>query len=243
MRPIIGLAPQHDARHQRVRMAETYIESIEKAGGAAVVLPLGASDETLRELIRRLDGFLMTGGADVAPARYGEEAREVCGETDAARDDLEFALLPLAFEANKPVLGICRGLQVINVSLGGTLHQDLAQDTGTGLRHDQESPYDQPSHEVRLVAGNPLFTPGLEAIEVNSIHHQGVKALAPGLEPMAYAPDGLIEAFYDPRKRFMMAVQWHPECTAGWDLDSQVIFGSFINACKEGKEDKGDEGT
>ncbi len=231
MKPIIGLTPQHDARHGRVRMAREYIQAVAAAGGVAVVLPLEASDEALLELVDRLDGFLFTGGPDVDPARYGATCSEVCGEVDEARDALEFRLFSLLLSANKPVLGICRGLQLINTALGGTLHQDLPSARG-GIAHDQSPPYDQTCHEVNLVPGNPLFPAGLEGLSVNSIHHQGVERLAEGLVPMAHAPDGLIEAFFHPARRFLMSVQWHPECMASWDLDSQAIFQAFVDASR-----------
>ncbi|MEA4897600.1 MAG: gamma-glutamyl-gamma-aminobutyrate hydrolase family protein [Christensenellaceae bacterium] len=232
MGPIIGLTPQHDARHGRVRMAREYMEAVAAAGGVAVVLPLEASDAALSELVNRLDGFLFTGGPDVDPARYGAARSEVCGEVNEARDALEFRLFSLLLGADKPVLGICRGLQLINAALGGTLHQDLPSARAGEIAHDQPPPYDRTCHAVNFVPGNPLFPARLEGLPVNSIHHQGVERLAEGLAPMAHAPDGLIEAFSHPARRFLMAVQWHPECMASWDLDSQAIFRAFVDASR-----------
>ena len=145
---------------------------------------------------------------------------------------MEGLLLRLALEKDKPVLGICRGIQFLNAALGGTLYQDLPAERPSEVVHHQEPPYDQPSHPVALLPGTPLEKlMGAGALPVNSCHHQGLKDLAPGLSPMATAEDGLVEAVWMPDARFVWAVQWHPEFAFRTEA-SRRIFGAFVAACE-----------
>lgn len=211
-KPLIGVVPLYDSEKESYWMLPGYMEGIVNAGGIPVMLPMTADDGILEELVGTLDGFLLTGGQDVDPALYGAAKSPACGETCPARDAMEPKLLRRALDADKPVFGICRGIQLLNACLGGTLYQDLPAEHGSAVDHHMTPPYDRAVHEVTILADTPLAALlGTMRLGVNSYHHQAVKALAPVLRPMALADDGLVEAAYLPGKRFCMAVQWHPE--------------------------------
>lgn len=232
MKPIIGIVPLIDESRDSYWMLPGYMQGIEKAGGVPVMLPLTEDEASLCRLTEMCSGILLSGGHDVSPALYGEEKLPVCTECCKARDAMESRLLCLALEQNKPVLGICRGLQFLNVHLGGSLWQDLPSQRPTKTCHRQQPPYDQPCHEAILPEGSPLRTLlGKESIGVNSCHHQAVKQLAPGLCTMATAPDGTVEAVFMPGRRFVWAVQWHPEFSHKVNPDSNAIFRAFVSAC------------
>ena len=195
------------------------------------MLPLTSDKETLRKFVNYFDGFLFTGGHDVSPSFYREEVSDNCGECCPMRDEMETILLPMVLEQGKPVLGICRGLQLINVALGGSLYQDLPTQHPSSVCHRQPAPYDQPIHLVELIPNTPLQKClGKDELPVNSCHHQGIRELASGLQPMAYAKDGLVEAVWKPGSRFVWAVQWHPEFSHKVDENSRKIFRAFVKA-------------
>ena len=233
MRPIIGLTPIDDTERDSLWMLPGYMQGLENAGGAGVMLPLTDDPAVLKELVARMDGILLTGGKDVDPGLYGERRESYCGVSSAMRDRMETRLIELALQADKPVFGICRGLQILNAVLGGTLYQDLKEQTGTELTHSMPKPYDRTIHEVTVLPDTPLaelYGPG--PLAVNSRHHQGIKTLAPALKAQAKAPDGLVESVYLPGYRFVQAVQWHPEHR--WQAaDSREIFSAFVEACEQ----------
>lgn len=232
-RPTVGIIPLADVERDSLWMLPGYMEGILRAGGLPVMLPLTGDREVLAELACGLDGFLFTGGHDVSPALYGQPRLPACGACCPARDEMERALFSMLWELDKPVLGICRGLQSINVLLGGTLYQDLPTQAPSDVVHCQRPPYDRPSHTVRLAPGTPLH--GLlraGRIAVNSYHHQAVRALASPLQAMAYSPEGLVEAAWAPEKKYVWAVQWHPEFSFQKDENSRRIFGSFVDAMR-----------
>ena len=231
MKPVIGLVPLVDEGRKSLWMLPGYMEGIAGAGGLSFMLPLSGDEADLSRLFSLCDGLLLTGGHDVSPALYGEAPLPVCGACCPERDRMESILLRLAMAENKPVLGICRGLQFMNAALGGSLWQDLPSQHPSGVNHHGAPPYDRPVHEVSLVQDSPLQTLlGQECLFVNSSHHQAVKALAPGLVPMAFSPDGLTEAVYMPGKPFFWAVQWHPERLFRKDEGNGRIFRAFIDA-------------
>ncbi|MBQ9535316.1 MAG: gamma-glutamyl-gamma-aminobutyrate hydrolase family protein [Clostridia bacterium] len=231
MRPVIGLIPLVDEGRESLWMLPGYMDGIRQAGGVPVMLPLTDDAEELRRLAEVCDGFVLTGGHDVGTELYGEEPVGDVVQPCPARDAMERPLLEAALRGNKPVLGICRGLQFINAALGGTLWQDLPTQCPSDVVHRQQPPYDAPSHKVRLKEGSPLRELlGTDEIGVNSCHHQAIRELAPGLEPMAVAPDGLIEAFCKPDHRFLWAVQWHPEFSYKVDPVSRKIFKAFVKS-------------
>lgn len=230
--PLIGLTPQVDDQ-EVLRMSPGYLEGISQAGGVPVILPLNHDKETLERLVNICDGFLFTGGPDVAPALYGQKVLPACGQIRPHRDSMELALLDLALAADKAVLGICRGIQVINVGLGGTLYQDLPTQLPSGVCHRMEPPYGRPIHRAAVLAASPLQRLlGCDELGVNSHHHQALLDLAPGLSAMAWAEDGVVEAAYMPEKKFVWAVQWHPELFPATDENRRKIFAAFVAAAR-----------
>jgi len=176
-------------------------------------------------------GFLFTGGQDVSPELYGEQRLSQCGECSIERDNMEKVLFELALNLDKSVLGICRGIQFINVMLGGTLYQDIPAQMKSNQQHHQQPPYDIPVHKVNIFKQTPLFDIlGTEKLCVNSYHHQGIKDLSSRLKAMAAAQDNLIEAVYMPDKNFVWGVQWHPEFSFKSDENSRKIFKAFVAA-------------
>lgn len=228
-KPLIGVVPLYDGKRNSYWMLPGYMKGIEAAGGIPVMMPLTTDREVLRALMERFDGVLLTGGHDVSPLLYGEPVSDRCGEICDERDDMERILLDLALETDKTVLGICRGIQFLNVYLGGSLYQDLPSERPESVNHQMTAPYDRTIHGVRVERASPLYELlGKEELGVNSYHHQAVKCLAPGLVPMAYSEDGLVEAVYLPEKKFIWAVQWHPELSYRTDESSRKIIHKFV---------------
>ena len=192
---------------RRTFLNEPYIVAIQESGGIPLVLTPAHAGAPLRDLFELLDGLVLTGGEDVAPERYGEEVHYPSVECVPERDALELQLLEWALADDLPVLAICRGVQVLNVALGGTLHQDLAADRPADLAHDQglgeaPRPRTEPHHPVTVRTGSCLADVlGLERVDVNSMHHQGIKRLASPLAAVAHAPDGLVEGRRAGRRR------------------------------------------
>ena len=233
MKPLIGLIPLVDEGRESLWMLPGYMRGVEAAGGLPVMLPLTDDPEALRQLSAQCDGFLLTGGHVVSPGVYGAARLPACGACSPERDRMESALLALAMAADKPVLGICRGIQFINAALGGTLWQDLPTQRPSDVNHHQSPPYDAPAHAVSILPDTPLARLlGAEALRVNSYHHQAVRDLAPALRPMAVSPAGLVEAVWHPGRRFLWAVQWHPEFAWQTDPGAMKIFGAFVEACR-----------
>ncbi len=232
-KPLIGVTPLFDRARDSYWMLPGYFLALEEVGAVPVMLPLNADEGALSALVDRLDGFLMAGGPDAAPALYGEAelpgVNEVCPERDAT----ELALLRLLWDADKPVFGICRGLQLMNIQRGGTLFQDLPTQHPSDVEHRMAAPYDRVVHTVALIGDTPLYRLlGTDTLGVNSSHHQAIKTLAPSLLPMALAPDGLTEAIYAPEKRFFWAVQWHPERLWVKDPQNRRLFAAFVDAAR-----------
>jgi putative glutamine amidotransferase len=227
--PMIGVTPLWDDARDSLWMLPGYHEGILAAGGLPVTLPLTAAPEVIALLVERCHGFLFTGGQDVDPKVYGERNEGLTGEISQARDDQEKALLEAALAAGKPVFGICRGIQIINALLGGSLYQDLPRQLPGVLVHAGDPGGPIATHEVELT-GELSDLAGTETAVVNSYHHQGVRQVAPGLSVVARAPDGLVEAVVRDGEPFCWAVQWHPECSLDDPL-SQALFRRFVEAC------------
>ena len=233
-KPIIGVTPLWDEEKNSYWMLPGYLEGLEEAGAIPVILPLAADGADIAQLVALCDGFLFTGWQDVAPQLYGEAMKPTCGELCPARDTLERELLRQALERDKPLLGICRGLQFLNVALGGTLYQDLPTEHPSEISHTMTPPYDRVVHTVRILPDTPLSALlGKTELGVNSYHHQAIRTLAPDLVEMARSTDDLIEAVYLPGKTFVWAVQWHPELSFRTDEDSRKIFGAFVGAARK----------
>lgn len=228
--PLIGITPFRDGRDYR--LYPEYAQRVAEAGGAPVILPLTEDDAAAERYAEACDGFLFTGGDDVSPALYGEEPLEGKTFSDPVRDGAEASLLKAVLAADKPVFGICRGLQFVNVFLGGTLYQDLPAQRPSPVVHAQPRPFDAPSHRVAVFRDTPLSDAcGTETIAVNSLHHQGIKDLSPRLSLAAEAEDGLAEAAFMPDKKFVLLVQWHPELTPA-DPFARSLFRTFVRRCR-----------
>ena len=228
--PIIGVTPLWDAERKSVWMLPDYLDGIKAAGGIPVILPLEMAEEDVDRIVKTCDGFLFTGGQDITPKLYGaKDTLSIAPSPE--RDKLETLLLSKALQSDKAILGICRGLQFINVFLGGTLWQDLPSQHPSDIVHRQSKPYNAPTHKVGL-NGDLRTLLGKDTIEVNTLHHQAIKDLSSDLVPMAIAPDSIIEAARMENKRFVWAVQWHPEYMFKTDPDSLALFSHFIHQCK-----------
>jgi len=231
--PIIGIiASAKDVAD--VTAPAPYVAAIEAAGGVPVILPCGADFDIYCRFVELCDGFMFTGGCDIHPARYGEDILPECGNIQEHRDVIELAFFEKAIKTDKPIIAICRGIQMVNVALGGTLYQDIPSQIHTALTHSQTEGRFEPSHSVTVVENTPLaaMTGGKTSMVANSFHHQAIKALGRGLAVMAYADDGVIEAVYLPNKPYFRAYQWHPERLQAIDADNLAIFSEFIKACR-----------
>ncbi len=230
-KPVIAITALFDSKKDSYWMLPGYMKGVETAGGIPIMLPLTTDADIIHTIAERCDGFLFTGGQDISPTRYGEKPIPECGEICTQRDEMEQILLNKVLRLDKPILGICRGIQFLNAALGGTLYQDLPTEFLSTLEHHQSPPYDVPIHHVQLVAETPLQKLlCCETLSVNSYHHQAVKELSAQLIPMAYAEDGIVEAVYMPDKHFVWAVQWHPEFSFASDENSRKIFKVFVSA-------------
>ena len=212
-----------------------YVRAIERFGGVSLVIPVLESEESALEVVKMLDGIMFTAGADIAAWRYGEYVQYGHGMIDHVRDEQEFRLIKLAAERRLPILGVCRGLQLINVAFGGTLHQDIIQMSDRFfIAHSLPGPMDRRTlvHSVGTVPGTRLQEiTGLERIEVNSFHHQAIDKLADGLVASAHAPDGCIEAIESTGDHFVMGVQWHAEGLCEVHKPSADLFAHFVKVC------------
>ena len=225
-RPMIGVVPSRS--DAAAYMKFEYLDAIWHAGGLPVTLSYTTDPKKLEEYADIFDGFLFSGGVDVDPVKYGEEKKFDSVSIDSERDAFEEALFAAIYPTGKPILGICRGIQSINVWLGGTLHQHIDG-------HSQTEPKQVRTHSLDIVEGSMFHgICGKTSVMVNSFHHQVVKDLAPALVADAVNPDGYIEAVHQPDHRFLFAVQFHPENYCGMEDDdhSLAIFQAFINACR-----------
>ena len=233
MRPLrIGVtasATKEDPNVHRVTVNMT--NSLRAAGVDLVTLDFPLDKADIDKVLPALDGLIMAGGPDVHPKHYGQEVDPYCGAINEPRDELELYLMKWAMETDIPVLGVCRGMQMINVALGGTLHQDVVHHMGILHRQTEGMLY---WHDV-IFEGDSMLRRLVPSVRypVNSFHHQAVDRLADGLIATAYNPDGLIEAYERPASRFLMAVQWHPEVSYMKDSFSRKIFEAFFEACRE----------
>ncbi len=225
-KPLIGITVNRDYHRGRFWIPSTYCARIEDAGALPLLLPpLPAA--AAAGLLHPLSGLLLSGGGDIAPLYYGEEPAPGLGEVDAERDAWEMALLREALAKGVPILGICRGLQLLNVALGGTLR---GVPGGPGrLQHCQRAPRRHPSHTVEILPGTHLASIlGEGCLAVNSFHHQAPAAIAPALREAALSPDGLNEALESSAHRFLIGVQWHPESLP--HPSSVLLFRAFVEA-------------
>lgn len=248
MKPLIGICANYlsdDAIGMEVGigavqqewqlLADDYIVAIERAGGVPVILPITEDIETLTPLLQKLDGILFSGGSDIDPNYYGEYPRFGLGLIEPRRDDHELKLAKkVLFETALPVLGICRGMQLLNVATGGTLYQDLESQKPEGINHSvPKALRHYPFHPVKVEKESTLYNIyKTDEIGVNSFHHQAVKELGKGFKPTMTAPDGIVEAIEWKEERFVIAVQWHPEMMEGQIATIRPIFDAFVEECR-----------
>ena len=234
MKPIIGLSPLYDDEKRGLWMCPGYLDVLYACGASPLVLPFDSDVVDVEQIISICDGILLTGGPDVEPALYGKDKTQACGPVQHIRDELEYRLIEKALDEDMPLFGVCRGEQILNVYLGGTLYQDLQTELDGSMNHAMTPPYEVPCHKVILDEGEPLqVLLGVDMLPVNSIHHQSIERIAPELVQLAHAKDGVCEGVWMPGKRFVWAVQWHPEWI--WDVDprQKSIMQCFVDACKE----------
>jgi len=242
MKPLIGVTTSElragelatlrrhgEPPHAEMALGITYVRAIEAAGGVPVVLPpLAPSD--VPALVGRLDGVLLSGGPDLAPAVYDAQPHAELGPTEPALDAFEYAVVREALRLELPILGICRGAQALNVARGGTLHQHLPDVVGDAVVHRQSEDGRRPTHVVDVLPGSRLARLlGTTRLAVNSFHHQAVDRLGTGLRVCARAPDGTIEAIEDPAQLFVLGVQWHAETLVDGPVH-RPLFDELVTA-------------
>jgi putative glutamine amidotransferase len=241
--PVIGITSGADAQPANgpaaFMLRQNYGRAVAAVGGAPLLIPPLAQEDILGASYERLDGLLLSGGGDIAPQFYGEETHPTTSEIDIDRDNAEFWLVRRALEDGKPLLGICRGIQVLNVVLGGTLYQDIASQIGNSIDHTitkrADSEWRYMAHDISLEPSSQLARI-LEAtsLPTNSAHHQSIKDLAPGLRITGCSPDGVIEAVEVADGGFVLAVQSHPEALwAAAESRWQAMFAAFVSAARE----------
>jgi putative glutamine amidotransferase len=232
---LIPTALQLDA-YARFNMGRSYIRSVMDAGGVPIMVPVTLAERDLRQMYDMADGVLLAGGPDVDPAAYGEEQHEKTAGIEAERDQAEYVLTRWAIAEDKPLFGICRGIQSLNVALGGSLVQDIPsqwENPTTHNGHYEKAQRDQVLHTVDVSTGSrveQMVT--AKQIGVNSFHHQAVKRVANGFEITSRAPDGIIESIEMRDMRFAVGVQWHPEEMSAVRGDMLNLFVSFVKACQ-----------
>jgi len=213
---------------------EEYCEAILSCGGAPVIIPVPQDADTFQTILSRLDGLLLSGGPDINPRFYGEQPLPELGEVDAGLDRMELEAAKLAFRRDLPILGICRGIQTLNVSLGGTLYQDIPSQVQDSIGHSQKADKSVLTHSIRIEAGTLLHSIFKKReVWVNGKHHQAIKDLARGLTVSARATDSIIEAVEHRSKKFVVGVQWHPEGTWSNDIYSKRLFEAFVLAASK----------
>lgn len=217
-------------------MSQRYILTLTAAGAIPWMIPL-VDDDTLHGIYDALDAVFLPGGADIDPHTYGAEPHPMCDKTDRERDRVEVSLARWALAEKKPVLGVCRGMQLINVAAGGTLYQDIATELPGAIKHDyfpfggDNYARDYLAHDVSVNEGTRLANLiGAGPLKVNSMHHQGIRTLGRGLVATAEAPDGLIEAVEGDNGCYLVAVQWHPEALTENDARTRGLFSDFVAA-------------
>ena len=232
-KPLIALTPYFNIERDEPYMRPAYLKAIRAAGGIPMILPLDLEEEDLQQIVDTFDGFLFTGGPDIHPFYFGEETQAHCGNVCLRRDRMEILLLKLVMKTGKPVFGICRGIQLLNVALGGDIYQDIPSQFPQDfpIAHVQPFDYAIPSHKVEVQPGTLLEQlTGCNTLNVNSMHHQACRKLAPGLVACGHASGDLIEAVEKPDYPFFLGVQWHPEYL--WEQDPAIrqIFEAFVKA-------------
>lgn len=233
--PLIGIpsyldTSSPDKMPARYAASKPFVLALLAVGASPVIIPLGMTDAQLREIYERLDGVLLAGGHDLSPATYGQTLNPKTEGVDPARDECELTMARWSLRDRKPVFGICRGIQALNVAAGGTLIQDVNQTIPHAIRHQYapEKPRDYVAHDIDTLNGTQLAKILGQHARVNSFHHQAVEQVAPGFHISARAPDGVIEAIEHDAEPFAVGVQWHPESLIETDPTMRALFETFV---------------
>ena len=242
-KPIIAITSSMDLNPNRLNDNRTmvsldYSNSVINSGGIPVILPITDNFEVIKEQVKYFDGLILSGGGDPDPNLYGEDCLQELGDITPERDTFELAILEEFLRTKKPILGICRGLQLMNVFYGGTLYQDIKY-VDTNIQHKQKWLADLPTHDINILENNILFEIFGKKARTNSFHHQMIKDLGRELTSIATANDGVIEAIQNKNYPFFYGVQWHPEMMASrGNLGMKKIFDKFIESCKNLEKQK-----
>lgn len=240
MRPLIGITCNFDRGGVRYTLAQNYVNCVLASGGLPFLLPYLPEGECSNLLLELLDGLVLSGGGDVDPCYFNQEPFPGCGEITPERDAFEIKLVQMALARDLPILGICRGMQVLNIAAGGDIYQDINSQLTAVFKHFQQAPAAYPTHSIEILPGTRLAAiAGAGRKRVNSFHHQAVNRVAPGFVVAAVAGDGVIEALEAPQKTFVLGVQWHVESMYPHDRGAVALWQSFIAAAqmvRQGKE-------
>ncbi|HEX3016425.1 MAG TPA: gamma-glutamyl-gamma-aminobutyrate hydrolase family protein [Caproicibacter sp.] len=238
-RPVIGIVsslkskdPDLNKINKVVSVNNSYVLSVLGAGGLPYVMPPVDDDETIAEMVQKIDGLLVTGGNDLRPQLYGEEPGWGQGSFSPERDHLDLVSIQAAHEQKKPILGICRGIQAINVFFGGTLYQDLRKVETCTVNHYQDAESSCWSHTVEISKDSVLYPVLGPAVMTNSFHHQAVRRVADGFLTSAVSKDGVVEAIESTKGPLVLGIQWHPELMASsGDPEMKKVFNMFLDSC------------
>lgn len=231
MKPVIGITPSFDKENEEFLLP--YCQMVSENGATPLPLPETTNKAIWNDYIERCDGFIFSGGHDLAPALYQEEQLPTCGEIKADRDKMEIYAMHQVLDYDLPMFCICRGLQVLNVINGGSLYQDIPTEFPTKIHHQVgEPPFGRKHHEVTLAKDTPLFDLLKKSdLSVNSRHHQAIKDLGQNLEVTAMSEDSLIEGIFMPKQKFAVGVQWHPESFGGQTIQNKKMMQDFLAHC------------
>ena len=236
--PLIGITTSVtvDKSPERAYVNIAYIRAVQDAGGIPLLLPPHLTAPVQAALWERLDGLVLTGGGDIDPARFGQARHPKTDDVAPARDELELGLTRRALDEDVPLFAICRGIQILNVALGGTLVQDLPSERPSSIAHSQREPRHESTHAVKVMGEGTRLGRVLGSLEVsvNSMHHQAIDRLGFGLREVAWSPDGVIEGVELPGDdHFVLGVQWHPEELVGHDQAARNLFTALVEAARQ----------
>jgi len=233
MAPVIGITSSYDRETGRTFLSRYYIQAVEAAGGLPLVLPCLLAENSVAQIPDFIDGLLLSGGVDVDPLLFGEEPQPAMGDICPQRDKFELALTRKVLEKDIPILGICRGIQLLNIAAGGTVLQDIGTAVKSPLKHDQLAPRWYGTHTIHTLPGSKAAAILGRQIVVNSFHHQAVGKVAEGFTVTAWSADGVVEAIESTNHHFVLGLQCHPECM--WDQDPRIlgIFKALVEACQK----------
>lgn len=238
LKPVIGIFPSYDIEKKQIFLNQSYFDAILECGGIPISVPLSEKEEDILDYLDIIDGIVFSGGSDIAPEYYGETNTGKSLGINEFLDRCEEKAIRLSVESDIPVLGICRGMQALNVFCGGSLIQDIPSDRGVSVVHNLTKP-EIAFHRISVEKSSPLSDAmGFGSHVVNSYHHQAVKNIAPEFSACAAAEDGIIEAIYHKNKKFILGVQWHPERDHETAKDNKKIIDYFIKICSKGKKEK-----